>query len=52
VKGVKRQLIREVILRKPKDADERGLTIYEASMAGPEPTETVSTSTATKILGF
>lgn len=50
MKGLKRQFIREKILNKLADAGDKGLTIYEASVAGPGRSETVSTSTATKIL--
>jgi DNA-binding PadR family transcriptional regulator len=50
VKGVKRQFIGEETLKKLADAGDEGLTIYEASMAGPTRSKTLSTSTATKIL--
>ena len=50
MKGLKRQFIREEILRRLGKNGDAGLTIYDASVAGSERTGTVSTSTATKIL--
>jgi DNA-binding PadR family transcriptional regulator len=45
-----KKFIREEILKKLAEVGDKGLTIYDASMAGPDRSDTVSTSTATKIL--
>ncbi len=50
VKGEKRGFIREMILNKLEQEGAKGLKIYEASVAGPDRSETVYTSTASKIL--
>jgi hypothetical protein len=50
VKGVKRHFIREELLKKLEVANNKGLTIYDAFMPGTGRSETMSTSTASKVL--